>query len=428
MRSTLVKRLSSGMGANAFGQTVSVALQLLTLPIFLGEWGAEKYGMWLVLSAIPAYFLVADVGITSAAGNHMAVLFARGDIVGADAAFKCAQLVVLIVCTASVLVGGIIGATLIAVDLASYEELAVVGILVAAVQVSFYGGLVDKIYRATGRYATGVTLQNGVRIVEWLGGIVGLYLSGSYIAVACGTLLGRLVSTIWLCVFSRSSSYGFSWAIDPQAFALLKILLRPSAAFAAFPIANALSIQGLTLLVGHALGPTAVTTFTTYRTMARLVVQGVSVLSYSLEPECSRLFGRGAFRQLETLHVKAAWLAAVGACLLSLVVFQASPWLLGLWTKGVVESDSSLATLCFIYAATASCWQVPRAVLVSANGHVQLAQLHIICAALTLAIGMMFLGPLGVSGAGIAMLVPEAILALGAFILATRFVKSLPTS
>jgi hypothetical protein len=56
-------RISLGLGANLFGQVVTVAIQLLSLPVFLHFWSLSRYGEWLMLSAIPAYLSAVDVGI-----------------------------------------------------------------------------------------------------------------------------------------------------------------------------------------------------------------------------------------------------------------------------------------------------------------------------------------------------------------------------
>src|SRR5438128_6286169 len=81
--SNLKSRLFKSIGANAYGQLVSVGIQLISVPIFLHYWGVELYGEWLILSAIPAYLSLSDIGFASVAGNDMTMRMAKGDQHGA---------------------------------------------------------------------------------------------------------------------------------------------------------------------------------------------------------------------------------------------------------------------------------------------------------------------------------------------------------
>jgi len=65
------RRIIAGMGANSFGMAITIGIQLISLPLFLHYWNTSTYGVWLMLSAIPAYLSMADVGMVTAAGNRM---------------------------------------------------------------------------------------------------------------------------------------------------------------------------------------------------------------------------------------------------------------------------------------------------------------------------------------------------------------------
>lgn len=97
--SPLRRRLVKGLGANAFGQVVNVAIQLTSVPIFLHFWGADIYGKWLILSSIPGYLSMSDIGFGSAAGNEMTILTARHDYQAASKVFQSAWVFITIVCS-----------------------------------------------------------------------------------------------------------------------------------------------------------------------------------------------------------------------------------------------------------------------------------------------------------------------------------------
>jgi len=78
-KNNLKTRLLKGIIANGIGQIVTVVIQAVSLPIFLHSWGKELYGEWLILSAIPAYLSLSDIGFSTAATNEMTMKVAQGD-------------------------------------------------------------------------------------------------------------------------------------------------------------------------------------------------------------------------------------------------------------------------------------------------------------------------------------------------------------
>ena len=57
MSRKLSETLLLSLGANAFGQMVTIATQVVQLPLFPKQYGIELTGEWLLLSAIPARVL-----------------------------------------------------------------------------------------------------------------------------------------------------------------------------------------------------------------------------------------------------------------------------------------------------------------------------------------------------------------------------------
>ncbi len=79
MSGSVTKRLVRGVSATAFGTGVTAVVQLVSVPLFLWAWGVAGYGDWLLLSTIPAYFGMSDIGFCAVAGNEMSMRAARGD-------------------------------------------------------------------------------------------------------------------------------------------------------------------------------------------------------------------------------------------------------------------------------------------------------------------------------------------------------------
>ena len=72
--------LIGNLGSNGFAQAVQIVLQLLTVPLYSRFLGIERYGVWLLLTTVPAYLAFSDFGLTAASAADMTARLARGDL------------------------------------------------------------------------------------------------------------------------------------------------------------------------------------------------------------------------------------------------------------------------------------------------------------------------------------------------------------
>lgn len=93
---TLVGRASSNLTAQGYNQIVTIAAQLLSGPVLISSWGLHMYGVWLLLTAIPAYLSLSDLGFTFIAKNDMSIRYARGDQAGALETYQTTLVLILI--------------------------------------------------------------------------------------------------------------------------------------------------------------------------------------------------------------------------------------------------------------------------------------------------------------------------------------------
>lgn len=369
----LFRRIAAGMSANAFGQGVTILIQLGSLPLFLSQWDTERYGAWLLLSAFPAYLTMADVGMVTAAGNRMTMAMGAGDTAEATRVFHSAIVFVGVVCFGLAALALPLLAVAPLPGLTTVDRHVAVAALAAAVLASMWGGLAEALFRATGRYATGTLFGNLARLAEWAGSMVGLLWIGSFAAVALGGMLARFVALAITVEVSRRGAEGLVWGSQQARRDEIRAMLKPAAWFMVFPLANAMSFQGVTIVVGSVLGPAAVAVFNTYRTLARVTVQLTSIFSYALAPELSVLMGAGAKDRLRRVYRKSFWAGAGGALAISSAVYLLAPWLLQAWTHGAIPFDAPVLAVLFVYAAFAGAWHVPRALLMATNRHAALA-------------------------------------------------------
>lgn len=197
-------------------------------------------------------------------------------------------------------------------------------------------------------------------------------------------------------------------------------MIRPAVSFLAFPLANAFSFQGVTLVVGALSGTASVALFTSYRTIARLAVQLTGMFSHALWPEFGRLFGHGGPRAIEKLFRHAALLGTIQSVALCAVLYLAAPLLLRIWTHGRIEFVPGLMVWMLTYAAIGGIWHVPRVLLLSTNQHIGLAGWSLAGGVLAVILSYAFGRAWGVEGVAAAMLTAECFIALVCGYLAHR--------
>jgi O-antigen/teichoic acid export membrane protein len=423
----MIRRIIAGMGANSFGMAVTIGIQLASLPLFLYFWDTATYGTWLMISAIPAYLSMADVGMVTAAGNKMTMAISKGDTRDANQFFQSAQVFMAITCGAiAVLVVPLfLLVPLPGVD--TIDKRVALTALSIGVLVSLFGGLAEQVFKSTLRYATGTIWGNYIRVGEWLGCMVGLAVWGNFAAVALAGLAVRLIGTLLLMMMARRGTYGLSWGTQDAARSEIRSMFVPAVSFMAFPLANALSFQGVTLLVGVMFGPIAVALFNTYRTIARVAVQVTAVFSYALWPEFSRLFGLSATAELSRLFRRSAILGTAQAISLSLLLYFLAPWILRTWTHGAIDFSPTLMLLMLLYAAIGGIWHIPRVLLMATNQHISLANWSIAAGALSVGLAWLLGNKLALDGVAVAMILSEVAIATICTWLAINASANMPT-
>lgn len=408
MKGTFRQRVIAGTGANVFGQVISITSQVLSLPLFLHYWDAPTYGAWIILFAIPSYLSMADVGMVTAAGNKMTMAMGQHDQLQANRTFQSALVFMLLVCSALLLVIMLASVWLPmprVMDTANYR--LAIAALSCSVILALFGGLVDAIFKATGRYPLGTMLANGIRLGEWGGMMAGLVLEGSFGGVAVGGLVVRALGTVLVAFVAAGGGHGIRWGVSHAAASEVRSIVKPALSFMLFPIAFALSFQGVTLLVGHMMGVAAVATFNTYRTLARVTVQATSVFSHAIGPEFSRLYGVNGASSIINFYRWVAIAGALFAALTSAVLYIISPRLLDLWTHGAIKYEPTLLLIMLMYAAIGGAGHVPRTLLLATNKHSVLA-LFILATSVALFILAAITGKIwGLTGFGMAMLISE---------------------
>lgn len=412
------RRIIAGIGAGSFGMAINTGIQFVSLPLFLHYWDTSTYGVWLMLSAIPAYLSMADVGMVTAAGNRMTMAQGKGDPAEANRVFQSTSVLIVSICAslAVLIVPLILWVPLH--WLRSVDQRLALSFLCLNVLITLISGLPESIFRSTQRYAFGTLLGNSARLAEWCGSMLGLALVGSFAAVALGGLVVRTMSLVTGIMLTRTHNNGIEWGVKHANRHEIIAMIKPALSFMAFPLANALSFQSLTLLVGNVFGPSTVAIFNTYRTIARVSVQITAIFSHSLWPEFSRLFAANYPQAINKLFRQANLLGGAQAVLLSVVLYFTSPWLIRVWTHAAIPFVPVLMLLMLLYASVGGLWHISRILLMATNQHSGLAYWALATGAVSIILAWALSHMLGVSGVVVAMLLSESLIAIICFNLA----------
>lgn len=415
------KRISLNFSANIYAQFVSVAYQLLTVPLFLAFWSKELYGEWLVLSALPAYIALSNMGLMNVAQNNMTMAMAAGDVQKARQSLHTvwgAQLLI------NILVGLLIVALLSFFDIADALKLEhitrgaatlAVGVMCFYAMANLQAGVFGGIYRAVGLNARGVFIGNTVRLISVMALAIGLWSGIKNVVVVAlilaGTYLAGAVFLFWdagrLAPELRPGLSAFHWAD-------LKQDLKHGVAFMAYPLGRAFTNQGMLLFTNHFLSSSAVVTLATLRTVVNIAFQLSNLISLSTWPEFSRLFGEGKREKFQKLFCYStglgAW-AGVGTVLILLLI---GPMLLFWWTRGEVVVSRSLLGLFLVPVLLNSFWYTALAAFNATNRHHRISLLFLISSILVpvVAFGFHQLFGLGLVSVGIGFLSMDLVMLL----------------
>jgi O-antigen/teichoic acid export membrane protein len=412
----LRQRLMRGLGASALGPVVTAIIQLGSVPILLHVWGVPRYGDWLLLSAIPSYMTLTDLGFGDASGSEMSMSVAANDRERALETFQSSWMLVSMVSFVILIFAGLVAwqipwqKWLKLSTVSSPQAAAVMVALAAYVVVSQQNGITESGFRADGNFATGTFWLMILRLSEVAAATVVAWRGHSLLSVACTYLIVRVAGTLSYILLLRRLSPWIRYGARHARWETIRRLAAPAFGFMAFPIAYAISLQGFTLLIGSMLGPVAVVSFATLRSLSRVSFQIIGVIKIAIWPELSRAFGEGNISLARSLHRRACQaslgLSIGGGFLLALV----GPTIYGIWIRQKVPFNAACFYLLLMVIVTNSLWDTSSVIPMSVNGHCRIAVLYIGAGILSLTLARILIPHLGIVGAAAALLASDALM------------------
>jgi len=427
-RSRLVNRLRSGLGAQGVKQAVNVFVRLAEVPLLLSFWGTARYGEWLMVAAIPAYLAMADGGFTGAAQREMTIRKGGDDQKGALAVFQSTWVLLLILSVGMMGLAAVITNTtplaswLHFTSISNSELSAIVLLLTGQVVLGFQCGLIYGGYSCEGEYGRGTFIVAAMYLLDFLGMGAAIVMGAGPVGAAAGLAVGRAMGlVVFLIDLPRVAPWlRFGWSHASSARVMS--LVRPSMASMAFPLGRALNIQGMRLVVGLVLGPSAVAVFSSIRTLCRSALKPVLIVAELVEPEMALAFGSGRLADMRDMLKRSSqvtlWMA-VPAC--AVLWFIGAP-LLNIWTTGRIELDVQLYALLLLASVAHSIWFSALMVSYATNRHGRAAVVFLAANLGLLVATAVLVDHIGIAGAGLAIALFEVVMV--AWILPEAFMLS----
>jgi O-antigen/teichoic acid export membrane protein len=409
------QRIVHALAANTMAQGITVLAQLLLTPLFFRQWGAGTYGEWLLVSSIPAYLAMADMGIGTAAGNDMAMQAGAGRWQSARATYLAALKVSGLAALGVACVGTLVGLALahglgLQVQHMAQADAGWLALLLSLnVGLGFGGNVVSAGYRAAGANARGIMWGNAARLLDVMSTAALLLLGHPPLHVCVASVLIKAVLLVVQAQALRPLAPELCHGPAQAEVGLVKRLLRPSLAFMVLPLGNALALQAPLMVIGRVIGPEAVAIFSAMRTLSRIPMQLATALNASVWPEISRLWGEGRLDLLRRLH-RQSWrvtaaigvLALIGQVLLGKLACQ-------LWLGDGHHSATMLNTLTLV-ALLSAMWNVSSVLLAAINAHAHFTLVYLCINALSVVASIPATQAMGMSGLLACQVLAEAMM------------------
>lgn len=394
---SLKRRLLSGIGANIIAQGTSTLSQIAAIPLYLHFWTLTEYGTWLMLSAVPTYLALFDGGLLTAAGNTATRAMAAGDKATATEVLHTATAAIamlgltLAICVVPLTLG-------LNIDWLTNNRTCILALSASAL-ISQFAILPDIMFRMTGKYGLGTNIQTATRLAEFAAQLAGAANLHTFEAAAFYGATTKLICFLITLSIASKICLPVKFGIKKANTNRLRTLISPALHYFAFPIAGALSFQGTTLALGSISGPASVVVFTSYRTIARLMVQAIGIISNALTTEFTlAVKSDGDTSLLVSLYRKAQIAATLLIIAISIGLYFSFQLLLEQWSGTQVEYSKSIMVAALIYAIGSAIALVPRNLLIAMGEHANIARNTLLAAAITLVIGYPLALQWGVSG------------------------------
>ena len=343
MNPAFVDRLRKGIASEIFANLTRIVIQVGGVPLFLAFWGDDGYGEWLLLTAILGYLRLSSVGFGQATRNSMAMDVSAGERDRALGYFQSTSLLFLALGLAVLLGVGLAALAAPAIHgFLNFEVLSIGGlqqallILGCVIVINLQVEVLDAGFRSEGHYGLSTFLIMLSELLIFALVIVVLVTGGGQVQGVICYLAGTIFRFALLRFVLHRLAPWIRFGLDKASFRTVRMFALPSLAFMAFPLGQAMGLQGTLIVIGAVLGPPAVVVFNTVRMLSRYTVHLTVTFARIGSPEIAYAYGKGDMALVRKVHWQVCRLGIWFALLACSALAIATPLILEIWTQGQI--------------------------------------------------------------------------------------------
>lgn len=332
---------------------LTVAFQLISVPVCLKYWGEETYGNWLALFSAFMLLRSLDTGYTVYVGNKLNYLYhqdirtLREHLSSAVTGIALISVLQLVLAAGTLVLDPLAGMLGMPAEHTEtlMTKLGLLILVISWVLTGSYLGIVHRLLIPAGLMYQAAWWAMAFQVCQFGAIMLAAVLRLSMLQTSLLFALSQLVIYVVSAIYVRHKLPGFSpWLQGARARTGLNDLAH-SMMLTASNLIQQSATNGSVLMVSALAGPVVVPVFTTVRTLANLWTSVTTVLSGPLLPDVVRIHTKGEVQKLVIMN-QAFWVlvgsAVNGGALLS---YPLIPSLYGHWTAHTIMLDTPLLCL-----------------------------------------------------------------------------------
>ena len=392
--------------ASAIAKVVSVVTLLISVPLTLHYLGAERYGMWMVISSLIAMLSFADLGMGNGLLNSIAYAHGQDDLLAIrrfiSSGFMILTIVaiLILICLTAVYpwvtwskvfnANSALARTEAGPAIATFIVFFAVNIplgVVARVQAGLQQAFRASLWQCVGSIFALMSMLVVIYVEAGLPWLVVSAFGAQGIAAACNTIQ----------YFGRSRKDLSPRFADVSGMAI-KHVARTGVLFLILQVVAAVAYSSDNLVIAQVLGASAVTEYAIPEKLFSLIAMALAIMLAPLWPAYGEALARGDVRWVRGAFWRSLLIALGVASALALILVFAAPRLISMWLGHLV--DPPLLLLCGL-----GLWKVieaggnAMAMLLNGAGVIKVQILvAVLTGACALALKVVLIGYLGIAG------------------------------
>lgn len=408
-----LRRVFSAMGTAVFGKGSVFVVNAISIPIVVRYLGAEKYGLWITISATIAMLFYFDIGIANTLTNLIAESYAEDNREAAGHYFATAFWMSVVVAVGLGSLGYVLWPH---IDFAYLLHISNPALVLEASRATMAAGLIFLCGMPVGLAAKALAGYQELHIANLFSAAGNLLALGAIVLVvmlrgslatlvaayAGAIVLGSVSCLLWVCLVRRP------WLLPVLGRVRLNLVRRVFSSggqFFLIQIASLIVFNSDNLVISHFLSPAQVTP---YSVTWRLVTyaSAVQILSFqALWPAYAEAWTRGDMDWIRASYTRVRWVTAGTLGIACVVLVPFGRPIIRIWAGSVAVPSMPLLLLMCVWMAI-SAVALNQSCLLGATSRVRRQAISsVVAAIINLALSIYWVRTMGTFGVLLATVV-----------------------